>query len=146
MCSNDHQLPVFTSFCKGEFGVRVMQHASEIGMSADQLREIVSLSVEWKYRYVKAAEEIVSLGNAIDRELCEHDVDTDAVQTLAARRRDVIGQLEDEYVETWAHGNRVMSADQFDMILRIYHDEFKRLPHPIIGTDAFELRPDFADA
>ena len=65
---------------------------------------------------------------------------------MAARRRDIIAEMESEYVVLWARGNGLLSAEQFERLLRIYASEFERMPHPILGTDAGETRDDLLAA
>lgn len=142
MCINDHDGAAMTSLAKCEFGVRPILHGPDLGLDGEQMDALRVLAKDWKSRYIVLAVEIVALGKEIDGELCRHSVNVSRVQALATRRREIIAQMESEYIELWARGNRVLGTQQFEGLLRIYVGEFERMPHPILGTDASETRDD----
>jgi hypothetical protein len=122
-----------TSIATPEFGTRYFAYRNQIGLSADDLDQIVEIVHEWRTSYIGYAERIADMGETIDRELLEHHVDVAKTKELCEQRSDEIRLMEAEFVDRWEALQNVLSAEQFDTLISHYKKEFERLPHPILG-------------
>jgi hypothetical protein len=61
------------------------------------------------------------------------------VKELVCRRAELIRELDAEYVDVWVRLGRVLTDEQYERLQAIYRREFERLPHPVLGSDAFSI-------
>ncbi len=139
MCVFDHGPPGIGALAKPELGTRAIVYGDEIGLSSGQLADLLSQAQAWRQRYVAAAEEIVKLGHEVDRELLKRFVDVPRVKELVYRRAELIRELEAEYADVWVALGRTLTDEQYEKLQAIYRREFERLPHPVLGSDAFSI-------
>lgn len=141
MCDFNHILLTVHSIATAELGTRLLAYHDEIGLAPAQIDRILELVKAWRKRYVKFAEEIVTVGRDIDRQLLEWPVDTDRVRSLAFQRLELIKALESEFISVWANLRLTLTNEQHKKLQSIYRREFVKLPHPILGTDTYDFAP-----
>jgi hypothetical protein len=134
MCSGNHALHVVVPIASPDLATRTIVYQRDIGLSNEQLLDIIGVVQTWRRRYVELVEQIVALGDEADRCLNNFVIDSEAVKALAAERRELIAALEDEFVDAWAEYQAKLSEDQFDRLIELYEAEFRNLPHPILGA------------
>jgi|SRR5579875_1588929 len=134
----NHSHPGIVALATPQLGVRLLTHWRELGLTEDQLHRAIDLCRNWTDRCAQLEAEIVPLGVKIDRELCG-TVDRNLINELAAQRRVLVHQLEDEFFDAWGAVRAIMDDQQYNKLFDIYRAEFANLPHPIFGTTQFEL-------
>ncbi len=134
MCSGNHALHVVVPIASPDLATRAIVNQRDIGLSTEQALDIIDVVQAWRRRYVELVEQIVALGDEADRYLNNFVIDTGAVKALAAQRRELIASLEDEFVDAWVEYQAKLSEEQFDRLIEIYEEEFRNLPHPILGA------------
>jgi hypothetical protein len=117
-----------------ELGHRLISYHREIGLSPDRLQQVIDTVRDWRAKYIEFAEAIVSLGNAIDKELHEYDVDLNKVMAMLQRRLDLMAQAEKAFVDAWMSLHKLITRDEHVTLQQIYHREFRKLPHPVLGS------------
>lgn len=89
---------------------------------------------DWRVKYIEFAERIVELGNAIDKELNEYDVDVNKVMAMLQQRLDLMARVERAFIDAWMSLHKLMARDEHAKLQQIYRREFRRLPHPVLGS------------
>jgi hypothetical protein len=133
VCGSNHMPPLVTSIATPEFGTRYFAYRDEIGLSSEDLDQIIEIVNSWRTNYIGFAERIADMGEAIDRELLEHHIDVAKTKDLCEQRSQEIRLMESEFVDRWEGLQNVLSSEQFDTLISLYKKEFQRLPHPILG-------------
>lgn len=134
MCSGNHALQVAVPIASPELATRAIVYRRELGLSADQTLGIIDIVEDWRKHYVELMEQIVRLGDEADSVLNNYEIDATRVKELAWERRQIIGQLEDDFVDAWISYQRELTTEQFDRLIDVYEQEFRELPHPILGV------------
>lgn len=138
MCDSNHGQANILALATPELGTRLMSYHREVGLSDQQLSQVTDIARGWRERYIQFAEPILRLGNEVDAVLLERHVDLPAVNKLADERRDLIEQAERAFFETWEELRNVVNDEQYERSIAIYRREFAHMPHPVLGTSAWE--------
>lgn len=78
------------------------------------------------------------MGTAIDAELVKSTIDVDTVKALVRERQNLVVAAEDEFIDEWVSMRAELSDEQYEQLVGAYRREFHRLPHPVLGTSAYE--------
>ncbi len=138
MCDNNHPVFIATALATPELGTRLMCYHREVGLAPEQLEQVVDIARRWRERYIELVEPIVRLGHEVDAHLLERHVDLGAVNNLAAQRRELIATAEHEFFQAWESLRGVVDDEQYERSIAVYRREFAHVPHPVLGTTAWD--------
>lgn len=99
---------------------------------------MIKIARSWRISYIKRTEDTVELGRQIDHVLMKKPVDVPKVEQLVRERARLVTEMELEFVRRWADWENVFTPSQSQKLEEIYRNEFRKIPHPVLGTQAFE--------
>ncbi len=138
MCDLNHDITPIMSIATPELATRALAYFEELELSTEQIQNILQKVKRWREQYIQFAEQIVHIGQEIDRELLKRHVDLTKVEQLIERRLEVIKAVEREFIRTWIDLRESMDEEQYERLQAVYRREFMNLPHPILGSAAKE--------
>jgi hypothetical protein len=134
MCYLNHGVTMAQYITQADLGVRLLMYKSDVGLSDEQVSQILEHCGKWRKRYIKLIELAIELGREIDIALMNHPPQIERINALLDQRRAMMARAEIEYVEAWVGLDKILSGGQYAKLLEIYKKEFQSLPHPVLGT------------
>jgi hypothetical protein len=135
VCDQNYMLPLATSIATPELGSRALHYADDIGLSDNQLRQILALAAEWRTVYLTHIRQVIDLGRQIDRLLLERDIGA-SVDELIERRINVMSELDHEFIQRWHAISDVLTDENDRRLKQVYLQEIEGLPHTVLGSTA----------
>jgi hypothetical protein len=138
MCLLNHGVTAMQYITQADLGVRLLMHRKEVGLSDDQVTQVLDHCGRWRQRYIELVEPATELGREIDLALMNHPPELSRITALLDQRRSIMARAEDEFIEAWVGLDKILDRTQYSRLAEIYRREFQKLPHPVLGTGDHE--------
>lgn len=138
MCILNHGVTAMQYITQADLGVRVLMHRKEVGLSDEQVTQVLDYCGRWRQRYIELVEPAAELGREIDLALMNHPPVPSRIAALLDQRRSIMARAEEEFIEAWVGLDKILDRAQYSRLMEVYRREFQRLPHPVLGTGDHE--------
>jgi hypothetical protein len=113
--------------------MRLLMHRKEVGLSDEQVTQVLDYCGRWRQRYIELVEPAAELGREIDLALMNHPPVPSRITVLLDQRRSIVARAEEEFIEAWVGLDKILDRAQYSRLMEVYRREFQRLPHPVLG-------------
>lgn len=103
--------------------LRASIYADEIGIDADQLRQIRLLQVAYRQLYLKTCQDIATKIEKLDVAVCREVPDPTEIDHLLEELGQIRVSLDKEYIYHTLRAREILRAEQGEAMRTIYHRE-----------------------